>query len=445
MSLRRQVGGVVQAKYRMSATMRNWLPLLQCSVTDLESRLRTEAEANPFLQITPNQEISYDEHDPESGDRIEDEDFLDMDDNYYKKEERKHSLSDVIEATTLYQKSLYDALFEQVTDHLFPTPQSKAVAFALINAIGDEGFFEGDIEQIAAQNGVRAEFAEKVRRRFEHFMPSGVGAKDIGECFVWQLREYDLDEKLYQLTKTLIYNRDNLSAFCKEEGFGEAIAIFRRLRNPPAIEFLEDSAQIIPDIFVFKNGDELEVELNDPYYPKLTIETTANAKKDDFVRAKLKEARDLIDAVSMRRKTLKKIGLMIVDRQYDFFKSGADIAPMKLADISEDLRRNCSTISRAISGKYLACDRGVFALKSFFSIAIDDANETSTRAIKDYLIKLIKEEPRQKPLSDQKLLRLIEAKFSVKMVRRTITKYREQLDVGASGERKRLYLISERR
>jgi RNA polymerase sigma-54 factor len=425
--------------------MRNWLPLLQCSVTDLESRLRTEAEANPFLQIAPNQEISYDEHDPDNDDRIEDEDFLDSDDNYYKKEERKHSLSEVIEATTLYQKSLYDALFEQVTDHLFPTPQSKAIALSIIDAIDEEGFFEGDIESIAKKNRVSAEFAEKIRLRFEQFSPSGVGAKDISECFVWQLREYDLDDKIYQLTKTLIYNRNNLAAFCKEEGFSEALTLFKRLRNPPAIEFLEDSAQVIPDIFVFTNGDELEVELNDPYYPKLIIETPNGDKKEEFVRAKLKEARDLIDAVDMRRKTLKKIGLMIVDRQYDFFKSGADIAPMKLADISEDLGRNCSTISRAISGKYLACDRGVFALKSFFSIAIDDANETSTRAIKDYLTKLIKDEPRQKPLSDQKLLRLIESKFAVKMVRRTITKYREQLAIATSGERKRLYLINERR
>jgi RNA polymerase sigma-54 factor len=223
------------------------------------------------------------------------------------------------------------------------------------------------------------------------------------------------------------------------------MAIFKRLKNPPAIEFMEDSAQVIPDIFVFTNGDELEVELNDPYYPKLVIDAPENAKKEEFVRAKIKEARDLIDAVDMRRKTLKKIGLMIVDRQYDFFKSGADIAPMKLADISEDLGRNCSTVSRAINGKYLACDRGVFALKSFFSAAIDDANETSTRAIKDYLMKLIKDEPRQKPLSDQKLLQLIESKFSVNMVRRTITKYREQLGVATSGERKRLYLISEQR
>jgi RNA polymerase sigma-54 factor len=425
--------------------MRNWLPLLQCPVTDLESRLRTEAEANPFLRVAPNQEISYDEHDPEASDRIEDEDFLGADDNYYKKDAQKKSISDVIEATALYQKSLYDALFEQITDRLFPTPQSKAIAVSIVNAIDEEGFFDGDMEQIAARHDVSAEFAEKIRLRFERFSPSGAGAKDICECFMWQLRDYDPDEKTYQMVKTLIYNKERLASFCKEEGFSEAMAIFKRLKSPPAIDFLEDSRQIIPDIFIFTNGGELEVELNDPYYPKLAIDAPNDAKKEEFIRAKLKEARDLIDAVDMRRKTLKKIGLMIVERQYDFFKNGADVAPMKLANISEDLGRNPSTVSRAISGKYLACDRGVFALKSFFSIAIDEANETSTRAIKDYLTRLVKEEPREKPLSDQKLLKLIESKFSVKMVRRTVTKYREQLGVATSGERKRLYLINERR
>ncbi|MDR1912163.1 MAG: RNA polymerase factor sigma-54 [Helicobacteraceae bacterium] len=444
MSLQLRTGGDAQTKYRISATMRNWLPLLQCSVTDLESRLKIEAEANPFLQIKSNQEISYDEHDPNAQDRIEDDDFLDNEDDYYRRDEPKRSLSDVIEATSIQQKSLYEALEEQITDHLFPTPQSKIIARSIIDSIDDLGFFDGDIEAIANRYRVSAQIVEKIRLRFEHFSPSGVGAKDIAECFMWQLREYDISDRLYQLVKTLIYNRENLSAFHKEEGFSEAMDLFKHLRNPPALDFLEESMQVIPDIFVFTDGDLLEVELNDPYYPKLTIEAPENIKKEDFVRAKIKEARDLIDAVDMRRKTLKKIGLMIVDRQYDFFKNGSDIAPMKLADISEDLGRNSSTISRAISGKYLACDRGVFALKSFFSIAIDDANETSTRAIKDYLTKLIKEEPREKPLSDQKLLQLIETRFTIKMVRRTITKYREQLGIATSGERKRLYLISER-
>ncbi|MDR3347360.1 MAG: RNA polymerase factor sigma-54 [Helicobacteraceae bacterium] len=427
-------------KGRISATMRNWLPLLQCPITELEERLKNEAIDNPFLQITPSHEVSFDEHSHDEKNSVEEEDFLGFEDNYYRKSEPQKAISDMLEATTVQKHSLYDCLYEQITDHLFPTPQSKAIAFELIKYINDDGFFDGDTAAIGKKLNAPINTIESVRLRFEHLSPSGIGARDLDECFLFQLRDYDIDEELYQLVKTLILNRERLSDFYKENRFQEAMSIVKKFRNPPAIEFLEESTQIIPDIFVHNEEDLLEVRLNDAFYPKLEIEDLshlASTRKEEFVRVKLKEARDLIDAVNMRKATLYKIGLMIVEYQYDFFK-GNEIKPMKLADISEDLGRNSSTISRAISGKYLVCNRGIFPLKSFFSISIDD---TSTRAIKDYMLKLIKNEPHNKPLSDQKLLQLIQNRFQITMVRRTITKYREQLNIATSGERKRLYML----
>ncbi|MDR2905672.1 MAG: RNA polymerase factor sigma-54 [Helicobacteraceae bacterium] len=437
------------SKGGLNETLRGWLPILQKPITELESLLKEKAEENPFLQIEGNQEISYDENDPEDKDDFEDEDFRGFDDNYYRKDENKKSITDTIEATTLQQNSLYDALYEQITDQFFPTPKSKKIALELINFINEEGFFEGDTDEISAKLNENPKEIEKIRLRFERFSPTGIGAKNNEESFMWQLNECEDidkdDEDLYQLVKTLIYNSDKLQAFRKEDRFAEALLVFKKFRAPPAIDFYENSPQVIPDFFVFNDPvtGKLEIELNDPYYPTLTIDTNGLDKKEDFVKNKIKEARDLIDAVEMRRKTLMNIGLMIIDRQYDFFKNNGAIAPMKLADISADLERNSSTISRAISNKYLVCDRGRFELKSFFSIAIDDNNETSTRAIKDYLQKLIKEEPKEKPLSDQKLLQIIQKQFgNINMVRRTITKYREQLSIPTSGERKRIYLIT---
>ncbi|GHV07377.1 RNA polymerase sigma-54 factor [Campylobacterota bacterium] len=434
MKLRADVG----VKGKISATMRNWLPLLQCPIDELEAKLKLEAEINPFVHIETGNEISIDDFNDK--DEWEDEDFLGFDDQYHRRTEPKSSISEAIEATTLVKDSLYDSLYNQITDHLFPTPSSKTIALELIKYIDEDGFFDGDMQAIAKRLGVSEATLEGVRKRFEYLTPCGVGAKDITECFLFQLREYDLDEELYQLVKTLIYNRENLSQFHREQRFSEAMTLFKRLRNPPAVDFMEESIQVIPDIFVFNDDGELQVKLNEAFYPTINIDDLSmlpEVKKEEFVRIKLKEARDLVDAVVMRKATLYKIGLMIINYQYDFFMGGA-IKPMKLADISEDLGRNSSTISRAISGKYLACDRGVFTLKSFFSISID---ETSTRAIKDFVQKLIKEEPRHKPLSDQKLLKLVQDQFKVEMVRRTITKYREQLNIATSGERKRLYLL----
>jgi len=140
----------------------------------------------------------------------------------------------------------------------------------------------------------------------------------------------------------------------------------------------------------------------------------------------------------MRRATLYKVGLMIVEYQYEFF-IGGDIKPLTLKMLADEFGHNPSTISRAIANKYIACERGIFAMKEFFTTAIDD--DTSNATIKDFLVGLIKEEPREKPLSDMKLLELIAQKFQVKMVRRTIAKYRKQLNIAGSSERKKLYKL----
>ena len=188
------------------------------------------------------------------------------------------------------------------------------------------------------------------------------------------------------------------------------------------------------------NGVEkiIEVSLNDAYYPEIVIETDGLDDKEAFVASKIKDAKDLIDALEMRKATLYKIGLMIIEYQYDFFFGGS-IKPMKLKDLADDLGRNPSTISRAISGKYLSCSRGVIPLKQFFATAVEE--DISNSAIKEYMCEIIKHEDRKKPLSDVKILKMIEDKFGVKMVRRTITKYRKEFNIAGSSERKKLYAL----
>jgi RNA polymerase sigma-54 factor len=142
----------------------------------------------------------------------------------------------------------------------------------------------------------------------------------------------------------------------------------------------------------------------------------------------------------MRKATLYKVGLMIVEYQYDFFTGGA-IMPLTLKTLADEFGHNPSTISRAIANKYIACERGVFAMKDFFTTAIEE--DVSNAAIKEFLISIIKEEKHEKPLSDIKLLDIIQKKFNVKMVRRTIAKYRKQLNIAGSSERKKLYKLHQ--
>ncbi|BEG57942.1 hypothetical protein NHP21005_16300 [Helicobacter sp. NHP21005] len=187
---------------------------------------------------------------------------------------------------------------------------------------------------------------------------------------------------------------------------------------------------------VFEEDGDISVQLNEGYYPKVVLEQDKIVADNGYLKEKLREARDLVDALQMRHQTIQKIGLMLVEYQYDFFKGGA-IKPMRLVDLAEEFGYAASTISRAISNKYLACNRGVFAIKSFFTTALE--GDVSNAAIKEFLLELISKEDKQHPMSDLKILELVEKQFGLKMVRRTITKYRKLLNIASSTERKKLY------
>jgi len=428
----------IATKQTLSATLRNWLPLLQCPLNELEVKLKEYASINPYVEIESNQETEFIEEEAESEYDDIREGYDDFD--HFQRFEKKNSHTDTIEAMSIHKSSLYDRLYEQVTDQLFPTPLSKQIATEIIANLSEDGFFEGDVKAIAERNKTDAGTVEKIRARFAMIEPAGIAATDIKESFHFQMNEYEIENNVYQLLCEMIEHMDDLSQFRKSPHFPDAYTIFKKFKNPPAIEYIQESQQVIPDIYVLERDGNLEVSLNDNFYPNILMENVSFAQDEPFVKEKLKEAKDLVDAMNMRKATLYKIGLMIVEFQYDFF-IGKDIKPMKLNDISEELGRNTSTISRAISNKYLACDRGVFSIKSFFSVSVGE--DTSAKAIKDYILDLIKTENHQKPYSDQKILDQVQEHFNIKMVRRTITKYREQLNIPTSGERKRSYLLQD--
>ena len=196
--------------------------------------------------------------------------------------------------------------------------------------------------------------------------------------------------------------------------------------------------QVIPDLMIFNDPDEgIEVRLNDNYYPTIAIDT-AYGIEHSFIAQKFKEAKSLVDALEMRKATLYKVGLMIVEYQYNFFTGGA-IKPLTLKMLADEFGHNPSTISRAIANKYIACDRGIYAMKEFFTTAIDE--DVSNAAIKEYVSECVKNESHKKPLSDMKLLDMVQTKFNITMVRRTIAKYRSQANIAGSSERKKLYQL----
>lgn len=350
----------------------------------------------------------------------------------------QNSQAQAIEALTVQQKSLYEVLEEQIEGSLFPTPISQKIARFVIENLDEGGYYEGDTETFCTQNAISIDQFEKVRLRFIHIEPIGIGSRNVVESFLFQLESSSISDAGYALAREMIEHLDELGRYRKEGAFDEAMKVIASFKNPPAIDYLEDSQQIVPDLMIFNDPEEgIEVKLNDQYYPSITIDTSYGVDHS-FVKDKLKEAKSLVDALEMRKATLYKVGLMIVEYQYDFFIGGA-IKPLTLKTLADEFGHNPSTISRAIANKYIACDRGIYPMKDFFTTAIDE--DVSNAAIKEYVAELVKNESHKKPLSDMKLLEMIQEKFKITMVRRTIAKYRKQLNIAGSSERKQLYLL----
>ncbi|CAM4050460.1 RNA polymerase factor sigma-54 [Campylobacter armoricus] len=405
----------ITQKAKLSQTLRSWLPILQANIEDLKESLDEFAKENPFIEIKENSSITNTQN------------------KYYQEYFSKNTTTQMIDIKSLEVKNVYNLLSEQIIPPFFPTKKSQTIAEKIIECLNHEGYFEYDEEILGEFDPLEV---EKIRQRFKYLDPIGVGAKDNQEAFIFALEHFDLDSELYEFCKILILNLENAKDFTKDPLYKKAIAIIKKISIPPFLEYFEESMEIIPDIFIYHENGEIKIKINDDYYPEIAFET--DGLEHEFLNAYLKDAKNLIDALAMRKATLYKIGLMIVEYQYDFFMGG-DIKPMQLKDLAQDLERNASTISRAIANKYLSCDRGLIPLKSFFTTAVDDG-ETSNATIKDFLSNLIKKENPKKPLSDLKILELTQKEFpSVQLGRRTITKYRMQLGIGSSSERKKLY------
>ncbi|DAB29947.1 MAG TPA: RNA polymerase sigma-54 factor [Sulfurimonas sp. UBA12504] len=405
-------------------SMQTWLPLLQCSLSDLDKHIQVITNENPCLEVESGFEM------PESSSDGSHNTFMEYQNHV------SNSATEEIEWMSVATESLYEVLDGQISAPLFPTPISQKIAKQIIFYINDEGYFEGDVKEIGEQCGVDAYKVEQVRQRFAYLKPIGVGAVDYKESFLFQLGEFEMDDELSILMSALITQFENIEKFMKHPRLHDAKEILKHLNNPPAIAYMQSEMQILPDLYIEFKGDELTIRINNDFYPNLIVSQID--KYDNFAKQKFKEARELVKLLDLRKATLYNIALVLIEKQYAFFM-GSELKPLRLQDVADELGFNESTISRAISDKYLECERGVFSFKDFFSNSI---GEVSTSEIKSFLKRLVESEEKKNPFSDKYLHESIEARFGVAMVRRSIAKYRQELDIPAFKERKFLYELS---
>ncbi|MDA9987493.1 RNA polymerase factor sigma-54 [Luminiphilus sp.] len=359
------------------------------------------------------------------------------------------------------ERSLQDHLLWQLNLTRF-SDIDRVIALALIDAIDTDGRLtqtpEG-IQSDLAIDGVDLEEVLAVLHRLQHFEPSGLFAEDLRECLLIQLRQLPpttpfrdvagalVSRHLSQLPSTPL--RQLAKKLRAEESELEgAMQLIRSLDPTPGASIGdEQTGYVTPDIFVRQHNDRWLVELNPDISPKLRVNehyvailSEGSASDRGYAKEHLQEARWFMKSLQSRNETLLKVASKIVEHQRSFLEQGEiGMKPLVLADIASEVDLHESTVSRATTQKYMHTPRGTFELKYFFSSRLtgDDGEDASSTAIKATIRQLVTDEDIRKPLSDAKLCILLKDQ-GMTVARRTIAKYREQLNIPPSNERKRL-------
>ena len=367
-------------------------------------------------------------------------------------EEKRQFMFDSLTAGT----SLAEFLMEQVRESDLNEDQRKT-AELIIGNIDDYGYLKATAGEISAANNLSAEKISEVLKNIQTFDPPGVGARDLRECLMLQLERAGKTDSLeYRIV------RDFMDALGKRripeiargvsrtvDEVQETLAKIARLEPRPGRAFLPDNDQyILPEVFVQKNGDDFTVTTNDEQIPHLRISNVYkdlmaagenNAEVKDYIREKIRAGKFLIKSLHARQQTILNIGKEIVKRQRDFMERGvAHLKPMTMAQIAEVVGVHETTVSRAVSGKYMQTPQGMFEMKFFFTAGLHSNNggdEISNTSVKDMVVEMFKAEDSATPLSDQQVVKMLGEK-GITIARRTVAKYRDELGILPSNLRK---------
>ncbi len=444
------------------------LKLLMEPILNLEQVLRQNLAENPLLEEVEDQEEEIIPPEVPEPARKNDEKLKEIDWQEYLGEEnewvsghyRDFSESDEerTERTQVVEKTLYDHLFEQLGYTRLGDKEIEIGAY-IIGNIDDSGFLQSDVDRMAEELQKDPETVKNVLKVIRKFDPPGIASRDLRECLLAQLEEQGLkgsltwelvDEHLYTLDKKSVSQLSKLTE-ASPERIQAALDVIRGLSPKPAQgQFVKPAAAVVPDLIVEKMDDNYVVFHNDKNLPRMRINQsyrslirrgnkTPEATKN-YVREKLEQARWLINAINQRRSTMINVMNAIVEEQIEFFEHGEDhIRPLTMEQIADKVGMNVATISRVASGKYVQTPLGVFEIKYFFNTGVStaDGEDLSKRVVKNKIQAIISGENSAMPLSDQEIANILK-KEGVKLARRTVTKYREELTIKSARFRKQL-------
>ncbi len=366
-------------------------------------------------------------------------------------EEKRQFMFDSLVAGT----SLQEMLLEQVRESLLP-PEQWPIAEMLIGNIDDYGYLKATVEELAASTGLLPDQIAGVLKVIQTFDPPGVGARDLRECLLLQFERLGQQNTLeYRIVSDFMeaLGKRRIPEIARGTGTSvdevqEALARIARLEPRPGRAYLPDNDQyILPEVFVRKSGDDYVVTTYNEHIPHLRISNTYkdlmaqggnSAEVRNYIREKIRAGKFLIKSLHQRQQTILNIAREIVNRQREFLAKGvAYLKPLTMVQVAQVVGVHETTVSRAVSGKYMSTPQGIFEMKYFFTAGIQTASGDgmSNTSVKDMIGEMFKAEDPGKPLSDQEVVRMLKEKGIV-IARRTVAKYRTELNILPSNLRK---------
>lgn len=466
----------------MTPQLQQAIKLLQLSRLELVETIQQEIEANPMLEELVGAGETSQENSPETSAAepeilpppVERTAEVQMDspssiseidwDNYSNEYESGFSSKSKDDAELpsrldiLTTKPNLQAHLQWQLNLSHLTEEEVNVGHFIVGNLNRDGFLEVGEEEIALQTSCDPDMVLRMIAVVQEMDPPGVGARNIKECLLLQLIRLGLRDSLASIIVRDHINHlenKNYGAIAKATGhpLEEILAAVKVIINldphPGRVYSDEEPVYIVPDVYVHKVGSEYVILLNDEGLPRLRVssyykdilkkDSNASGETKDYVQEKLKSAMWLIKSIQQRQRTIYRVVESILKFQYDFFEKGvAFLKPLVLRDVAEDISMHESTISRVTSNKYVHTPQGTFELKYFFNSAISrsDGDDLASESIKERIRTIVQNEDPEKSLSDNAIADIFKNE-NIKLARRTVAKYREQLGILPSKQRKR--------
>ncbi|HWI20916.1 MAG TPA: RNA polymerase factor sigma-54 [Vicinamibacterales bacterium] len=476
MAIQQKLQTKLAQKLILTPSLQQAIKLLPMSTLELADLLNQEVVENPLLEEVPTEELAAVEQTPQEKEGGEDKskektdpwddadyeyffgDYLD--DGYKARAPQEVKELPPIENTLSTGSSLTDhlewQLSLQTTDDIV-----REIGEAIIGNLDDDGYLVASVDEIASMGPWPAEQVEGALRLIQSFDPIGVAARDLQECLSMQIKHLHLEgtptDKIVSEHLRLLHNHQMPELARKLgitiEELKTHVEIIQHLDPKPGSRFNPQPSQyVIPDVYIIKVEEQYVAVLNEDGLPQLRISPTYRRLLDKgaaentdetraYVKDKFRSALWLIKSVEQRQKTIHKVATSICTFQRDFLDHGIEhLRPLVLRDVANDIGMHESTVSRVVTNKYMHTPQGVFEMKYFFHSGISSSygDAVSSVTIKNRIKKIIEGEDPKKPLSDSKIVSILQRE-GLMLARRTIAKYREELKIPTSNQRKVLF------